>query len=230
MQLTNKYIASWTAIVPVRAGSKGLPNKNIMLLAGKPLYMHAVDLALKAGASKVVISTDIPEIIGINFPETIEVIRRPINLCGDEVDMAPVLIHVIQEKNISGLILLLQATSPLREEADILSCIRKHITGKFDLTLTVSEVDSGILKCGTIKDGAFLPISNPIYCTLNRQNLPKVYKPNGAIYVMNAEWLLLNKSLVSNRTGAVSMPAERSYDIDSLDDFKKCHQHLILHR
>ena len=58
----------WTAVIPLRGGSKGLPGKNTRLLAGKPLYMHAVDVALEAGADRVILSTDIADVLLATLP------------------------------------------------------------------------------------------------------------------------------------------------------------------
>ena len=90
----------WTAVIPLRAGSKGLPGKNTRGLAGKPLYRHAVDLALAAGASRVILSTDIPELLTAAVPPGVQTLERPADLCGDAVPMAPVLIQALQATNV----------------------------------------------------------------------------------------------------------------------------------
>ena len=67
----------WTAVIPLRRGSKGLPGKNIRLLADKPLYMHSVDVALEAGAQRIIISTDISDVLSSALPPREQVIERP---------------------------------------------------------------------------------------------------------------------------------------------------------
>lgn len=225
----NLLNSQWTAFVPARLGSKGLPNKNIRLMANKPLYLHAVDLALIAGASKVIVSTDITEILTKQFSSNVSVIERPSELCGDEVAMNEVLIHALKVQHINGPVVILQPTSPLRNATDIYASLNKLASGAFDMVMSVTEFDKSILKCGMIdSDGIFVPLSNPDNCFANRQSLPSVYKPNGAVYAMHADWFLKNQSFVTPRVGAVVMPIERSHDIDSLADFNRCEE-LITH-
>ena len=82
---------AWTAVIPLRAGSRGLPGKNIRPLAGRPLYMHAVAQALGAGASQVLISTDIPEVLQADLPAGVKAWPRPPELAGDIMDRGIVL-------------------------------------------------------------------------------------------------------------------------------------------
>lgn len=218
----------WTAVVPLRAGSKGLPGKNTRLLAGKPLYRHAVDLALAAGAQRVIVTTNIPEVLSAALPPSVQTVERPTDLCGDAVPMAPVLAHALQCAGCEGTIVLLQATSPLRQVADVQAAIDVFASGRHELVMSVTEADRGVLKWGCVDGDRFLPLSDPAYCFSNRQSLPTVVKPNGAIYVLNAEWFLARGSFVSERIGLVHMSAERSQDIDTLADFESCEAALAL--
>ncbi len=207
----------------MRGGSKGLPGKNTRLLAGKPLYQHAVDLALAAGASRVLLSTDIADVLAAKHPEQVHALPRPPELCCDAVPMAPVLFQVLQSAQVAGPVVLLQPTSPLRQVSDVQAALHQLTKGPFDLVMSVTEADRGVLKWGQLQeDGRFVPLSSPVYCFSNRQSLPPVYKPNGAVYAMQAEWFLRNQSFVSERIGTVVMPPERSHDIDNLADFERC--------
>lgn len=212
----------WTAVIPLRAGSKGLPGKNTRWLAGKPLYRHAVDVALDAGAERVILSTDIPEILSAVLPPGVQAIERPADLCGDDVPMAPVLVHALQIAGCEGTVVLLQATSPLRQAGDIQAALHVFSPGQYELVMSVTEADRGVLKWGRVEGDRFVPLSDPAYCFSNRQSLPPVVRPNGAVYVMQAEWIMANGSLVSERIGLVHMSAERSQDIDTLADFERC--------
>lgn len=213
----------WTALIPLRGGSKGLPGKNTRLLAGKPLYRHAVDVALAAGAARVLISTDIPEVLTAALPAGVLALERPAKLCGDDVPMAPVVLHALQTAQVQGPVVLLQATSPLREPVDVQQALSMLLRGEFDLVMSVTEADRGVLKWGQIQtDGRFVPLSSPEHCFANRQSLPPVYKPNGVVYAMDAQWFVDNQGFVSERIGSVVMPSERSFDIDNLADFERC--------
>lgn len=213
----------WTAVIPLRGGSKGLPGKNTRSLAGKPLYRHAVDLALAAGASRVLISTDIPEVLAAELPHSVQALHRPPELCGDTVPMAPVLVHALQTAKVQGPVVLLQATSPLRQVGDVQAALQRLATGAFDLVMSVTDAERSVLKWGQVQpDGRFVPLSSPEHCFANRQSLPPVYKPNGAVYAMLAQWFIEQQSFVSERIGTVVMPPERSFDIDNMADFVLC--------
>ena len=217
-------------MIPLRAGSKGLPGKNTRLLAGKPLFMHAVDLALDAGAQRVLITTDIEQVLNATLPAGVSVVRRPADLCGDTVPMAPVLLHALGAGQVSGPVVLLQATSPLRQVVDVQAALQRLASGAFDLVMSVTEADRGVLKWGRLADdGRYLPLSSPEHCFANRQSLPAVVKPNGAVYAMQAEWFVANQGFVSERIGTVVMPEARSLDIDQLADFERCEAMLLNH-
>lgn len=232
MPLEYSYVMSvpiqdWTAVIPLRGGSKGLPGKNTRPLAGKPLYRHAVDLALSAGARRVMISTDIAEVLAASLPSAVQVLQRPAELCADDVPMAPVVLQVLQAGQVQGPVVLLQATSPLRQVADVQAALEQLASGDFDLVMSVAQADRGVLKWGQLEaDGRFQPLSRPEYCFANRQSLPPVFKPNGAVYAFQAAWFLNNRSFVSDRIGGIPMPAERSHDIDNLSDFERCEELL----
>jgi N-acylneuraminate cytidylyltransferase len=212
----------WTAVIPLRAGSKGLPGKNTRLLAGKPLYRHAVDVALAAGAARVILTTDIPDVLSGALPAGVLTLQRPADLCGDEVPMAPVLVHALQAAACEGTVVLLQATSPMRRATDIQAALDVFATGQHDLVMSVTEADRSVLKWGRIDGDRFVPLSDPAHCFSNRQSLPPVVRPNGAVYVMQAQWFLDRGSFVSERIGVVQMSAESSQDIDTLADFERC--------
>lgn len=208
------------ALVPVRGGSKGLPGKNVKLLAGKPLYRHAVDQALEAGADEVLITTDIPELLEADHGERVRVLRRPAALAGDEVPMDPVILHALRERG-EALVVLLQATSPLRRAGDIRAALEVWRKGRFDLVMSVTRTPAGILKYGLAEGDRFVPVARPEFCFMNRQSLPPVYRPNGAVYVFDADWFRANGGLATDRIGLVEMPEERSLDIDTAEDFAR---------
>ena len=220
----------WTAVIPLRGGSKGLPGKNTRVLAGKPLYRHAVDLALAAGAQRVIVTTNIPEVLSSALPQGVQTLERPAELCGDDIPMAPVLAHALQCVGCEGTVVLLQATSPLRQVVDVQSAIDVFSTGQHELVMSVTEADRGVLKWGRVEGDRFVPLSEPAYCFSNRQSLPPVVRPNGAVYVLQAEWFLARGSFVSDRIGLVHMSVERSQDIDTLADFERCEAVLAIQK
>ncbi len=216
----------WTAVIPLRAGSKGLPGKNVRPLAGRPLYRHALDQALAAGASRVLITTDLPEVLDAALPPEVVCVRRPPELAGDTVPMAPVLVHALQQAGVQGTVVLLQATSPLRTPADIRAAVDLFATGAHGLVMSVTEADRGVLKWGRLEGSRFVPLSSPEHCFANRQSLPPVVRPNGAVYVFDAARLIATGSLAADSVGVVGMPPERSHDIDNLNDFEQAERLL----
>ena len=217
----NLFRQSCTAIVPVRAGSKGMPGKNIRPINGTPLYMYAVNQSV-GFAKKCVVSTDIPQILdGATGGATYHPLRRPAELATDEAPMEAVIRHAIDSAGISGSVLLLQATSPLRSDRDIASACELYTSGRYELVLSVSRTSSAPLKYGFWSENRFTSLSDPKYCFANRQSLPALYRPNGALYIFDAAWFIKNGGFVTRSVGATLMPAERSIDVDTHADFQK---------
>lgn len=216
------------ALIPLRAGSRGLPGKNVRPLAGRPLWRHAVEQAQGAGADRVVVSTNIPEVLDTAPEPGLTLLRRPDDLAQDTTPMAPVVLDAIARAIAEeARVVLLQATSPLRSVEDIEGAVALHQTGGYDLVKTVTATDSGVLKYGMLDGDRFAPLSDPAYCFANRQSLPPVYRPNGAVYVFNAGWFARNGGFATANIGAVVMPPERSFDIDSEDDFARVEAALM---
>lgn len=211
------------ALIPARAGSKGLPGKNIRNLSGKPLYRHSVDAALAAGISRIFISTDIPEISKQVLPEGVTIIPRPRHLAGDHVKMSLVISAFI-ERQLSepATIIVLQPTSPLRTAEHIDEALRIFSEGKYTLVMSVCEADQGVLKWGLCNKGYFTPLSDPAFCFENRQNLPKVYRPNGGIYIFRSKDFMHMADFPTKEIGIIEMTKRDSLDVDTLDDFLQC--------
>ena len=215
---------NWISIIPLRAGSKGLENKNIRFIKGKQLYRYTVDFALKAGTQQVYISTDIKEILSAPYEKDILVSERNSALCQDDAKMSAVILDFLNHgegKKIGAdqTIVLLQATSPLRRQLDLMNALelfsKSHTT---DLMMAVTQVENNALKYGFVINGNFKHISEPRLCFENRQNLPKLFKPTGAFYIFKAGWYRANKSFATKATSAYEIPNEHSLDIDSLED------------
>ncbi|WP_353628707.1 acylneuraminate cytidylyltransferase family protein (plasmid) [Sulfitobacter sp. TCYB15] len=209
------------ALIPVRAGSKGLPGKNVRPFAGRPLYEHAVQQGCTV-ADRCIVSTDIADIIASGGPPGCDVRVRPANLAGDTAPMDAVITDAIVDAGLeAGTMVLLQATSPLRRNADIAAAVALYRTGAHNLVMSVSRTDPGPLKYGFMTDGTFCPVSGSRFCFANRQALPPLFRPNGAVYVFDIAWFLCNGSLATDRIGAVEMDASVSLDVDTLADFER---------
>ena len=211
------------AVVPLRAGSKGLPGKNLHPFAGKPLYRHALEQAQRV-IGQCVISTDIPEIIQAELPACCRVVERPAVLAEDHTPMTPVLMHLFrilsQEGRLPKRVVLMQATSPLRRDQDIRAALSLFDNRKFELVMSVVKADSGILKFGFTENNRFIPIAEPAFCFANRQSLPEIMRPNGAVYVFSPHTFLKNGGLATQSIGSIEMPSDFSIDIDTHEDLK----------
>ncbi len=209
------------AIIPLRAGSKGLPGKNLRPLAGRSLYLHSVDQALRI-VGRCVISTDIPDILTAKLPSACQVIERPPELAEDHTPIAPVLMHLFQRLKANDAMprtaVLLQATSPLRQDEDIRRAVALFEEQEFELVMSVVKADPGILKYGFSNAGHFTPISSPEFCFSNRQSLPEIVRPNGAVYVFSPKTFMKNGGLATRSIGSIEMSDERSIDIDTQAD------------
>ncbi|MBO6919914.1 MAG: acylneuraminate cytidylyltransferase family protein [Rhizobiaceae bacterium] len=213
-------------IVPIRKGSKGLPDKNVTSLAGRALYLYSVEQALRL-FGQCVISTDIPSVLNADLPENCYVIERPEALSQDTTPMDDVLLHVLDDLEDRGfapdICVLLQATSPLRKDDDVRKAVEFFKINSFDLVKSVSPVSSGFLKYGSLDDnGAFIPVVKPEYCFSNRQDLPDMVRPNGAIYVFGADTFKKNGGMACQSIGAIQ--TEQSIDIDVQADLARAEQ------
>ena len=210
-----KYIS----IIPIRAGSKGLISKNSLPIQGKPLYMFTLEQALKH-TEKTIITTDIDSIFLKEFPENVKIVRRDKHLSTDNTPLGDVLTDLFKSLEIEEYIaVLLQATSPLRNDEDIYNAIKMYESNKYSMVMSIVEKDSKILKYGLVKDKIYEPIHHNSSVFMNRQDLPKVYSPNGAIYIFSIKDYLINNQYPTSRIGAFLMPESRSIDIDCKKDF-----------
>lgn len=208
----------FVVVVPARAGSKGYPNKNLATFDGEPLALRALHQGLRVSDS-VIMTTDIQEFHALSVPENCLLVRRPDHLAGDTVSMEEVLIDLCCSCGlVSRTIILLQPTSPMRSDTDILQAVEVYLTGRFSLVASVSRANSEVLKMGMVSDGQYTPMKNASYCFSNRQNLPPVYRLNGAIYIFSTDELLKKNSFPTDAIGVYEMPADRSIDIDTEDD------------
>ncbi|MCK4623382.1 MAG: acylneuraminate cytidylyltransferase family protein [Desulfuromonadales bacterium] len=214
------------AIIPARAGSKGLPGKNTRRLGDKPLIAWSIEAA-KASRyiDGLIVSTDdkhiaqVAEAYGIPVPSL-----RPRELATDRAQITNTLLHVIDELNRDGehfdLLLLLQPTSPLRTASDIDTAIELREAKNAQAIVSVCETDHHPWLSNTLPEddnmGSFI---RPEISSCNRQDFPSYYRLNGAIYLVEIPFFQENHTFYGPRTYAYRMPAERSIDIDHPSDF-----------
>lgn len=214
------------AVIPARGGSKGVPNKNIKLLNGKPLIGYTIEAALQSEVfEKVIVSTDseaIAEAANQYGAET--PFLRPDELSGDEVSSDDVILHALEFYESKGQIFesvcKLQPTSPLRDYTHIRRAYEMFIQYNLDFLVSVCECEhspqwSGMLGENDSLD-SFIPDDVKRSC---RQNMSKYYRLNGAIYMGKVIPYRDNKSFIGKNGRAYIMKQRESIDIDSKLDF-----------
>lgn len=211
------------AVIPARGGSKGLPHKNTMQVDGRPLLAWTVKAARGARhIDRVVLSSDDEAIMDTARDCGCEVpFRRPAALATDTATTIDVVLHALDALPGYGVIVLLQPTSPLRVAADIDAACEHLAAGGAPACVSVTRVEQNpywMYRLGD--DDLLVPVLEPPVGITRRQELPPLYTLNGAVYVAQTDWLRRNGTFVTRETVAHVMPAARSIDIDTLDDFE----------
>ena len=214
------------ALITARGGSKGLPRKNIKPLLGKPLIAWTVEQAKNSKyIDKVVVSTDDEEIAEISKKYGAEVpFLRPKELARDDSPTIDAIIHAInwfeERGEFFDILILLQPTSPLRTTEDIDNAIELFLNNKDALSLiSVKENEHPPFWSLEIENKFLKPLFGEEYFKKRRQELPKSYMPNGAIFISYVDILKKYKTFYTPKTIAYIMPPERSIDIDNEFDF-----------
>ena len=217
---TNK---TFLAIIPARGGSKRLPRKNVLDLCGKPLIAYTIEAALKSKyIDKVIVSSDDEEILNISSNFGADIIKRPIDLANDTATTFDAIKHTIENVEKYDYIVLLQPTSPLRNEKHIDEAIELLEKKKADAIVSVCEMEHSPLWSNTLpKDGSMSNFLKDEILNKRSQDLDKFYRLNGAIYICKTEKLIENKSFfLKDNIFAYIMNRENSIDIDEEIDFK----------
>ncbi|RCS27063.1 acylneuraminate cytidylyltransferase family protein [Polaribacter sp. WD7] len=214
------------AVIPARGGSKGIPKKNIINFFGKPLLHWSIDSAIASKfITDVAVSSDDDHILQIaKQNKEIIAIKRPIELAKDTSKTEPVIVHALNHlgKNNFDYIILLQPTSPLRTSEDIDLAFQRILKSKADSIISVCEEEHHPYKSFKVDDEGFLSgIINNEYPFYPRQKLPKIYRANGAIYIIKTQIFSKSESLLTNKTTFFEMSIERSVDIDKIEDIEK---------
>lgn len=222
------------AIIPARAGSKGVPGKNHLPLAGFPLVEWTFQAAKTAGLfDEIICSTDDEEVIVSAQKENISILRRPISLAQDTTPMLEVILDVLsklEKKNKEfDYIVLLQPTSPLRTSKDIVSAVKQAILSDVDCAASVTSVPirPGLLLVGKETNGVLYTSSlTKELADIRRQEAPKLYVVNGAVYVYKRGFLQQGAKLNAPDLG-ILLPKSHTLDIDTWQDFKRCEKALL---
>ena len=214
------------AIIPARSGSKGLKDKNIKLLNGKPLMAYTIEAAIQSKMfDEVMVSTDSEEYADIAKRNGAKVpFMRCSELSNDIASSWDVVRDVLDRYREAGKVFdtvaLLQPTSPLRTAEDIIEGYKLMNDKSANSVIGVCEVDHSPLWMNTLpEDNSMGNFINPKVVGLPRQELEKYYRINGAIYIIKTEYLLKIDNIYKYKSYALIMDRMNSIDIDQDIDF-----------
>jgi len=214
---------TFLAIIPARGGSKRLPRKNVEDLCGKPLIAWSIEAGLKSKyIDKVVVSSDDEEILNTASKFRIDTIKRPDRLASDTATSFDVVKHVLSISKNYDYVVLLQPTSPLRNNIHIDKAIKLLEQKNADAIISVCEMDHSPLWSNTLQeDGALDTFLRDSVLDKRNQELEKYYRLNGAIYICKISKFLSEKSFfLKKNIYAFVMSQEESIDIDTELDLK----------
>ena len=210
-----------------RSGSKGVPNKNIKKIAGKPLIQHTIEQAKKSKIfSDIIVSSDCKKILKIAEKLGVHTLKRTNQLSKDfvgKVDVirdAAIKAQKMLDKKFDNVIDL-DVTSPLRQVSDIHNSFKKFQNGNYQNLITgcvarknpyfnMIEIKKNVLSISK-------RTNKKIY---SRQKSPQVFEMNASIYIWKNKALMNKSNLVTSKTAFYEMPEERSIDIDTMLDWK----------
>jgi len=219
--------------ISARGGSKGVPGKNIRDLGGCPLIGWTIrEAKCSAYLDRLVVSSDDEGILAVARSHGAETpFVRPPELARDDTPGVDPVLHAVKAlaPEQYDYVVLMQPTSPLRTVADIDGCIQACLDQDWPCLISVTEASiSPYFTFSMGPDGLMAPVLRQERFHTRRQDLPKCFKPNGAVYVARCDWLARTRSYLTPETRGYEMPRDRSWDIDELLDFEICE--LLLKR
>ena len=211
------------AIIPARSGSKGLKDKNIIDLCGKPMIFYTMEAALETGEfSRVIVTTDSEKYGQIVSQANVEVIYRDENVSNDNASMFNVIEDLFNKIEVCfDYFVLLQPTSPLRNHVHIQEAIELFESryDEFDFLVSMKEAEHNRLLVNRIDDDLSLKYFDTDFANYRRQSYME-YSPNGALFIGKPNAYLEKKHFFGKRAIAYKMSAQDSIDVDSEIDYR----------
>lgn len=208
-----------------RGGSKGIKNKNLVKLNGKPLLFYSINLAKKIKSiKKIFVSTDNKAIAEYAKKNKVEVIKRPKKLSQDnsyEIEAWKHAIKFLKKKKIFfDIFLSLPTTSPLRKKNDVITSLKMLNKKKTDIVLTgtKSKRNPWFNMAMKKKNGFYKIINNNKKTIYNRQKAPNVIDLTTVAYVADVSYILKAKSYFDGNVKVNLIPSVRAVDIDDKND------------
>lgn len=216
----------YLVVIPARGGSKGIPRKNIKPFDGKPLIYYAIDTARAVVPDEdICVSTDDDGIIRVVENYGLKVpFKRPSELATDTAGTYEVLLHALnfyEEKGIHyDALILLQNTSPFRKPEHLREALTLY-TPSIDMVVSVKECPANpYYSVFEENSEGYLHVSKGDGTIYRRQDAPKVYEYNGAIYIINTESLKKQHMHQFKKRVKYVMDEISSFDLDTMTDWK----------
>lgn len=202
------------AVIPARAGSKGIPNKNIRIIGGHPLIYYSIKNALLSSyITDVVISTDSDNVRIIGKQMGAEVKWRDASLCGDAVTLDAVIADAIPNDKNWDYIITMQPTSPTLRVETLDAAIKYAIDNELDTV--ISAINAPHLSWGE-RNGKKVPNYTE---RLNRQYLPPCYMETGAFVISKAD-VVTTYTRIGEKVDIFEIPEDESQDVDNFEDLR----------
>ncbi|WP_374615162.1 cytidylyltransferase domain-containing protein [Sphingorhabdus sp.] len=222
------------ALIPARGGSKGVKRKNLRTVLGKSLLAHAVQAARDAArVDRVYVSSDDAEILGLAREMGVGVVHRAVEAATDDATANDIVIDFLRQLpeslvTANPYLVFLQPTSPMRTGVHIDAAFDAMSSAGSDMCLSVTELKKTPFKSFTLTaEGRLQSLFDEALTNANRQSLPAVYYPNGAIYIFPFAEFLTRQAFPSNGGVPYIMSERESVDIDTEEDLamveKLCH-------
>lgn len=215
------------ALIPARGGSTGVPGKNVRELGEKPLVAWPIDVARQTDSiDRTVVSTDDEEIATVAREYGAEVLDRPAHLATDDALVVDAVRHAVDALQADTgdvrYLVMLEPTTPFRRPTDVEACLDALTdpSRSLDSVATFTDAELNPHRAWKLEDGSPSPFLDEGTPWQPRQALPETYQLNGAVYAFDVDAVTeAGASLLFGDAGAVTMPPERSLDIDTELDF-----------
>lgn len=214
------------AIITARRGSKGIPGKNWRHLGGEPLVSHSIRQALSvASPEHICVTTDSPQVLEIAAQHGVSPgFVRPANLSDDKADSRAVILHALEQMqtlrgNSYDRVLLLQPTSPFRSREDMLMALEMY-DDSVDMVVSAVETHANPYFAVFLSDSMGMLRKAIASDMTRRQDCPKAFMLNGAVYVFNVQSLREGPASRFERIRCYQMPASSNVDLDTELDWK----------